>query len=65
MFHYLENFLLSYIDHKRQELNLDANHLALVIFDRFREQCTSAILTLLEDNNVCVAIVPANCKDHL
>ena len=42
---YLENILFPYIDHKRQELNLDADHPALVIFDRFRGQCTSAILT--------------------
>ena len=49
----------------RQELNLDANHLALVMLDRFCAQCTSAILTLLENNNVRVAIVPANCMNRL
>ena len=65
MFHYLENILFPYIDQKRQELNLDAYQPALVIFDRFRAQYTSAILTLLEDNNVHVAIVPANCMDCL
>ena len=59
MLDYLENI------HKRQELNLDADHPALVIFDGFCAQCTSAILTLLEDKKVLVAIVPANCTDQL
>ena len=49
----------------RQELNLDADHPALVIFNRFCAQCTSAILTLLEDKKVYVVIVPANCTDWL
>ena len=65
MLHYLENILFPYVDHKRQELNLDSDHPALVIFDRFRAQCTSAILTLLEDKKVRVAIVPGNCTDRL
>ena len=65
MLDYLENILFPYIDHKKQELNLDPDHPALVIFDRFRAQCTSAILTLLEDKKVRVAIVPINCTDQL
>ena len=65
MLDYLDNILFPYIDHKKQELNLDLDHPALVICDRFRAQCTSAILTLLEDKKVRVAIVPANCTDRL
>ena len=65
MVDYLEKILFPYIKKKRQELKLDSNHPALVIFDRFRGQCTDNIFALLEDNHVLVAIVPANCTDRL
>lgn len=65
MLQYLQQILFPYIEHKRQELQLEASHPALVIFDRFRGQCTDAILTLLDDKHIRVAIVPANCTDRL
>ena len=37
----------------------------LVIFDTFRGQCTERILSKLEENNVCIVIIPANCTDRL
>ena len=36
-----------------------------MIYNTFRGQCTERILSKLEDNNICVAIVPANCTDWL
>ena len=39
--------------------------LYLVIFDCFRGQCTDNILSLLEQNNIQIAVVPANCTDRL
>ena len=62
---YLNNILFPYITRVRTTSNLDASNSALVIYDTFRGQCTERILGLLEDNNVYVAIVPANCTDHL
>ena len=62
---YLEKILFPYIKGKRKELQLDDSHPALVIFDRFRAQCTNTILELLASKYVHVAIVPANCTDRL
>ena len=37
----------------------------LVIFDRFKAQCTATVLGVLEENDILVALVPANCTDRL
>ena len=34
-------------------------------FDRFWGQCTEAVLKLLEQNNILIAVVLANCTDRL
>ena len=65
MVDYLEKILFPYIERKRKELKLDLNYPALVIFDKFRAQCTERILSMLEAKHVHVAIVPANCTDRL
>lgn len=56
---------MPYIERKRTELSLDSTQPALVIFDRFKGQCTDRILKMLDDNNIRLAIVPANCTDRL
>ena len=61
----MNNILFPYITRVRTTSNLDASHPALVIYGTFRGQCTERILGLLKDNNVYVAIVPANCMDCL
>ena len=65
MLDHLEKILSPYIKKKRQELKLDSNYPALVIFDWFRGQSTDNTFALLEDNHVLVAVVPANCTDRL
>lgn len=35
------------------------------VSDRFKAQCTFSILSLLDDNNICLVIVPPNCTDRL
>ena len=62
---HINNILLPYIDETRRKLSLPCNQSALVIFDRFKGQCTPAVLKLLSDNNVQIAIVPANLTDRL
>ena len=37
----------------------------LVIFDNFKTQCTPAVLTQLDQNNINVVLVPPNCTDRL
>ena len=49
----------------RCELFLSQDQPALVIFDRFKAQCTEKILSLLDKNNIRIAVVPANCTDRL
>ena len=59
---YLSSVLLPYIQQKRKELNFRNAYPALVIFDRFKAQCTTAVLDLLRNNHTHV---PANCTDRL
>ena len=64
---YIQLILLPYmyIASKRSELSLELTHPALVIFDRFKSQCTEKILKMLDDNNIHIAVVPAHCTDRL
>ena len=49
------------VPEKRKQLGLSVRHRALVI----RAQCTPAILALLEENDIDIVTVPANCTDRL
>ncbi len=62
---YINKLLLPYIKKRRTELKFPSDQRALVLFDKFKGQCTSSILELLEENNICVVMVPANCTDRL
>ena len=62
---YVENILVPYIDGKRKSLSLGNNFPALVLFDNFKVQCTTAVLTLLDQNNINVVLIPPNCIDRL
>ena len=62
---YVHNILLPYVTQKRSELGLSSDHCSLVIFDRFKGQCTEVVLNTLKDNNIDVLLVPANCTDRL
>ena len=62
---YIDQIILPYIRKKREELKLASDYPALLIFDNFKAQCTPAILTLLDRNNINVVLVPANCTDRL
>ena len=41
------------------------DHCSLVIFDRFKDQCTEAVLKMLEENHIDILLVPANCTNRL
>ena len=49
---YLQNILIPYINRKREELKLQSDYPALVIFDKFKGQGTDSIFRLLEENNI-------------
>ena len=62
---YIDHIVLPYINEKREELKLASNYSALLTFDNFKAQCTPGILTLLNQNNINVVLVPANCTNRL
>jgi len=62
---YVENILVPYIDEKRKSLSLGNNFPTLVLFDNFKAQCTTAVLTLLDQNNINVVLILPNCTDRL
>ena len=61
---YIE-FIIPYVDRKRKELKLSSDQPALAIFDVFKGQQTEDVTKLLDENNIHVVSVPANCTDHL
>ena len=62
---YINKIILPYVKQKREELMLAVDYPAVVIFDNFKAQCTSELLTILDDNNINVILIPANCTDRL
>ena len=62
---YMDEIPFPYVKQKRKELGLPDKQTCLVIFDRFKAQCTKTVLEALEENDILVAMVPANCTDRL
>ena len=62
---YIHRILLPYVQNKRKELKLPESFPALAIFDVFKGQTTEAVYQLLEENNIYVVSIPANCTDRL
>ena len=65
MMEYIERIILPYVEGKRKELELSVDQPALAIFDVFKGQQTEGVLKILEENNIHVVSVPANCTDRL
>ncbi len=61
MIEYIKRIIIPYVDEKRNELKLESDHPALVMFDvfMFKGQCTE------EDNNILYVLAPANRTDKL
>ena len=62
---YIRKVLVPYVQEVHQSRSFLVNHTALVIFDRFKGQCTPTVFQLLSENNIQIAIVPANLTDRL
>jgi transposase-like protein len=62
---YIQNILVPFIKQKRCSLHLSPQYPALVLFDRFKGQCTPNVLSILNKNNILFVVVPANCTDRL
>ena len=56
---------MPYVTRKSEELELCHDQPALLIFDIFKAQKTSSFLKLLDNYNLDVVLLPANCTDRL
>ena len=63
MLDYVKEIIIPYVASQRDMLNKDCP--ALVIVDNFKEQVTSSILDLLEQNEIHVCLLPPNTTDRL
>lgn len=63
MVQHIEEIILSYVKGQREVID-DATA-ALVIIDNFKDQITDSVNSLLEANNIYVALLPANATDLL
>ena len=62
---YIYKILLPYVNCKREELGLPSSYPALVVYDRFKAQCTSDVLQILRENHIDTLLIPASCTDQL
>ena len=62
---YVEKIIVPFVNSKRKQLRLNADHRALAIVDKFKGQCTPLIVEILDSNNIDVVYAPANCTDRL
>ena len=62
---YIELIIIPYVDRKCKELKLSSDQPALAIFDVFKGQQTEDVTKLLDENNIHVVSIPANCTDRL
>ena len=63
MLEYIREIIIPYVDSKRQLIKADKP--ALVIMDNFKGQVGTAVMKLLEDNDIHVCLLPANTTDVL
>ena len=62
---YVEAVILTYISRQKADLKLPDDQGSLLIFDNFKAQITSSILTLLYSHYINIVLNPANCTDCL
>jgi len=55
----LDYMHIPYIDRRRHELHLSNNFPTLVIYNKFKAQCTDAAI---RENNIHILMVPACCR---
>ena len=62
---YISNVLLPYVERKMHELHLSSEYPALVIYDKFKAQCTDSVIKVLQDNKIHILMVLPSCTDRL
>ena len=61
---FIKEILVPYFTKKRQELGLNNDHKALIIFDVFTGQMTTEVREVIEAHNLIVVNVPANMTKY-
>ena len=61
---HLEEVIFPYLRSKREELSLDDDQKALLVFDAFKAQITPSVQDLLDQNHSVFVLVPANLTHH-
>ena len=62
---YVEAVKVPYITRQKADLKLPDGQGLLLVFDNFKAQITSSILTLLDSHYVNIGLIPANCTHRL
>ena len=61
----VRNIIVPFIKDKREQLNLEVSHPALVILDQFSGHSGETVLEVLKDNKILSVKVPGKCTDRL
>ena len=61
----VQNIVIPYTWETRKKLDLNEQHMALVIYDTFKGHTGEEMKSILVQNNITSVIVPANCTDLL
>ena len=62
---YIKKIIIPFVEQKRKDLKLPPDQPALALFDVFKGQQTEEVASLLEENNILLVPIPANCTDRL
>ncbi|XP_060570431.1 uncharacterized protein LOC132728775, partial [Ruditapes philippinarum] len=65
MLRYVENVIVPYIDHVREEDDLPLRQRALCIFDVYKAHRGQSLLDLLDRNGIKAVFVPGACTDRV
>ena len=59
MIEYITDVIVPYVEQKRDDLELNNDHTAVVFFDHFKGQLAEKVTQLLEENNIHSVLIPA------
>ena len=59
MVEYINEVIVSYVDRKRDDLDLSCDYPAVAIFDHFKGQLIVRVTQVLEENNIHSVLIPA------
>ena len=65
MLMYIAEIIVTFVNRKREDLDLNNDHPALAIFDHFKGQLTDGTRKALEEHNIHSVLIPAACTGEL